>query len=184
MCWAVSHQLHFPLCERAVVKFTHPPKALWATGVKIDLRAALRSLLWVWESRQGAQPSTPSLQWRWDNVSSMGYCCSQGLFTGLARLPGGKLKRVKWTSGFLQNLSLLWSLHVLILVSFPLLCAMWGEGLWDMGGEGEAWKVGHLQDNGVESQEGCQEIYSASGFIWYEQENSLSCLSLTKEAHF
>lgn len=29
-----------------------------------------------------------------------------------------------------------------------------------------------------------QAIYSASGFIWYEQENSLRCLSLTKEAHF
>lgn len=192
--WAIN-QLHFLICEMVAVRFIDLSKALWDTGVKNHLlRAAVRSLLWVCEKviggpRQAHADSSKCCEITWVEWS---ICYSEWLYTVLASLPGPggeKLERVTWNSGFLQNILLLWSLQMLRLVAFPLLCGMRGgeEAYGVCAGEGEAWKVVHLQDNCIGSRGGLpryQAIYSASGFIWYEQENSLCCLSLTKEAHF
>lgn len=160
------------------VRFIDLSKALWDTGVKNHLlRAAVRSLLWVCEKviggpRQAHADGSKCCEITW---VEWGFCYSEWLYTVLASLlgedkagGGAKLERVKWNSGFLQNILLLWSLQMLRLVAFPLLCGMQGgeEAYGVCAGEGEAWKVVHLQDNCIGSWGGLPQIPGNLFCIW------------------
>ena len=102
-------------------------------------------------------------------MSRMGYLLLRMIIRSTCKLARGKeLECVKWTSGFLQNISLLWSLQMLRLVAFPLPCDMRGgeEGYGICAGEGEALEVVHLQDNCVGSRGGLPQIPENLFCIW------------------
>lgn len=79
---------------------------------------------------------------------------------------------VHWNSGFLHGGWMLWSARCW--VSGSALCHVRSRG--ELRGRTLCWfseRTAEIQGN-----------LSVSGFIWYEQENSLGCVSLAEKAHF
>lgn len=101
-----------------------------------------------------------------------GSLCSQGLQGVLVSLAEGTSEGVHWNSGFLHGGWMLWSARC------------WGSGgaLWHARSRGELW--GRTSCWFSERAAEIQGNLSVSGFIWYEQENSLGCVSLAEKAHF
>lgn len=101
-----------------------------------------------------------------------GSLCSQGLHWVLVSLAEGTSEGVLWNSGFLHGGWMLWSAR----------CWVSGSALWHARSRGELWGGTScwFSERPAEIRGNC----SVPGFIWYEWENSLGCVSLAEKAHF